>query len=110
MTALPPSDVTSDDKLWSLLSWLFWPIAIVVLLLEEKKNRQFIKFHAVNSLAFGVVTSVVVSILAVITIGIGACLAIVPEIFAIIWGIKAYQGEMVKVPFVTDFVQKQGWV
>ena len=91
MTTVPPSDVTSDDKLWALLSWLFWPLAVVVLLMEDKKSRPFLKFHAVNSLAFGIVASIIVSILAAITLGIGACLVLVPEGFAIYWGIKAYK-------------------
>jgi uncharacterized membrane protein len=110
MTTVPTSDVTSDDKLWALLSWLFWPIAVVVLLMEDKKSRPFLKFHAVNSLAFGVVVSVVITVLGAITLGIGACLVIVPLGFAIYWGIKAYSGEMVKIPFITDFVRNQGWV
>jgi len=25
------------------------------------------------------------------------------------WGFKAYQGEYVVVPVITDFVKKQGW-
>ncbi len=25
------SDLTSDDKLWALLGWLFWPVAVVML-------------------------------------------------------------------------------
>jgi uncharacterized membrane protein len=28
----------------------------------------------------------------------------------IYWAIKAYQGEWVVVPVITDFVKKQGWV
>jgi uncharacterized membrane protein len=109
MTTVPPSDVSSDDKLWALLSWIIWPLAVVVLLMEDKKSRPFLKFHAVNSLAFGVVASVLVTIIGTITIGFGFCLGIAPLGFAIYWGVKAYNGEMVKVPFVTDFVHKQGW-
>ncbi len=107
---IPESDLTSDDKLWALLSWLFWPIAIVVLLMEDKKNRKFIKYHAINSLAFGVIASVVFGIIGAITLGIGACLGIIPWAVSIYWGIKAYQGDWVKVPVITDFVKNQGWI
>jgi uncharacterized protein len=109
MTTVPPSDVSSDDKLWALLCWLFWPLAIVVLLLEDKKSRAFIKYHAVNSLAFGIVVYVVIFILGLLTIGIGFCISLIPVGFSIYWGIKAYHGEMVKVPVLTDFIHNQGW-
>jgi uncharacterized membrane protein len=95
-------EITQDDKLWALLSYLFPVIAIVVLLMEEKKNRPFIRFHAVQSLA----VTVVLSIIATITLGCGGILFLA----MIYWGIKAYQGEYVSVPLITDFIKKQGWV
>lgn len=95
-------EITQDDKLWALLSYLFPIIAIIVLLMEDKKNRPFIKFHAVQAIA----VAVVLTILATITFGCGGIL-----FFALIyWGIKAYQGEYVTIPLITDFIKKQGWV
>ena len=35
-------DITSDDRLWSALGYPIPLIAIIVLLMEEKKNRPFI--------------------------------------------------------------------
>lgn len=95
------TEVSSDDKLWSLLSWLIPLIALVVLFMEDKKNRPFIKYHAVHSL----VVTVVLSIIATITAGCGSILVLV----MIWWAIKAYQGEYVVVPVITDFIKKQGW-
>jgi len=97
------SDLTSDDKLWSLLGWLIWPIAVIVLFMEDKKNRPFIKYNAVLSLAFWVV----VLITGTITVG---CLAVVGAIYAIVLGIQSFQGKWVTVPFLSDFIKKQGWV
>ncbi len=53
-------EITQDDRLWAALAWIpitpLWPIfAIVALLIEDKKERQFIRYHAVLSLATGVV-------------------------------------------------------
>ena len=48
------SDVTSDDKLWAALGYPIPIIPIIVLLMEDKKNRPFIKFHAIQSLIFNV--------------------------------------------------------
>jgi len=101
-------EITQDDKLWALLSWLFWPIAIVVLLLEDKKQRPFIKYHAVQSLvltAIGWIISFALSF-----IGIGCVLGIAWLVYVIYLAIKAYQGEWVEIPWLTAFCKNQGWV
>jgi len=97
------SDITQDDKLWALLSWLFWPVAIIMLLMDDKKNRPFIKYNAVLSLAF----AVVLYVLGTITLG---CLMLVGGIYAIVLAIQSFQGQWVKVPVLTDFIKKQNWV
>jgi uncharacterized membrane protein len=104
MVVTEEGDITKDDKLWSLLSWLFWPLAIVVLLLEDKKNRPFIKSNAVQSLVLGGVAW------ATTIIGIGACLGPLAFIYAIFLGIKAYGGNEVNVPVITNFCKNQGWI
>ena len=103
-------DVTSDDKLWAALGYPIFIVAIIVLLMEEKKDRPFIKFHAVQSLAANVAFFVIVSILAVITLGIGAiCFPLVWLVF-LYWAYKAYQGEMFEIPVITNFIKGQNWV
>jgi uncharacterized membrane protein len=96
-------NVTQDDKLWALLSWLIWPVAVVVLFMEDKKVRPFIKYNAVLALAF----TVVMYIVGTITAG---CLLVVGGIYAIVLAIQSFQGQWVKVPMLTDFIKKQGWV
>jgi len=94
-------DLTSDDKLWAMLSYVFPVIAIVVLFMEDKKNRPYIKFNAVQSL----VATVVLSILATVTFGCGSILFLV----LFWWGYQAYQGQDVKIPMISDFIRNQGW-
>jgi len=102
MSQAPMSpDVTSDDKLWAMLSYVFPVIAIVVLFMEDKKNRPYIKFNAVQSL----VATVVLSILATVTFGCGSILFLV----LFWWGYQAYQGQDVKIPMISDFIRNQGW-
>ncbi len=103
MTQPMSSDITQDDKLWALLSWLLWPVAIVMLLMDDKKSRPFIKYNAVLSLAF----AVVLYVLGTITAG---CLLVVGGIYAIVLAIQSFQGQWVTVPLLTDFVKKQHWV
>jgi uncharacterized membrane protein len=95
-------DITSDDKLWALLSYLFPIIAVVLLFMEDKKNRPFIKFHAVQAIA----VTVALTIISAVTLGCGGILFLV----MIWWGIEAYQGKMVEIPFITNFIKNQGWV
>jgi uncharacterized membrane protein len=96
-------EITSDDKLWSLLSWIFWPVAVVMLFIDDKKARPFIKYNAVLSLAYAVPLYVI----GTITVG---CLFLVGMIYAIVLAVQAYQGKWVQVPVLTNFVKKQGWV
>jgi len=101
-------DVTSDDKLWALLAYIFSPIVpIILLLMEDKKNRPFIRAHNVQALVWGIAVYVLSAVLSFILIGV--CIAIVGLILNIYWGIKAYQGEYVTIPVITNFVKSQGW-
>jgi uncharacterized membrane protein len=121
MTEQPiTSDITSDDKLWAALGYPIFIIAIVMLLMEDKKKRPFIKYHAVQAIAVNivfavvmVVLSILVSILAAITLGFGGLLGcIIPVLWLVLlWpAILAYQGKYVVVPVITDFLKKQNWI
>ena len=102
MSQAPMSpDVTSDDKLWAMLGYVFPVIAIVVLFMEDKKSRPYVKFNAVQSL----VATVVLSILTTVTFGCGGILFLV----MFWWGYQAYQGLDVKIPMISDFIRNQGW-
>jgi uncharacterized membrane protein len=108
-TAAETVEISDDDKLWALLGWITGIVALIALFMEDKKQRPFIKYNAVMALVVIVVISVLVSIISAITCGIGAVTA-VAFIYPIYLGIQAYQGKWVEVPWVTDFVKKQGWV
>jgi uncharacterized membrane protein len=99
-------DITSDDKLWALLAYLLSPLLpIIIMLMEDKKNRPFLKAHNAQALVIGIVMMVVLPILATVTCGIGAIVWFI----MLYWGIQAYQGKYVTIPVVTDFCKKQGW-
>jgi uncharacterized membrane protein len=105
-----PMDVTSDDKLWAALSYVFAPIVgIIVLLMEDKKARPFIKFHGVQSIVASVAVWIVVAIITTVTLGIGGICAPLVWVVFLYWAYKAYQGETVNIPVVTNFIKNQGW-
>ena len=103
-----PMDVTSDDKLWSLLTYILTPIVpIIILLMEDKKNRPFIRAHNMQALVVGVV-NVVIGLFLSWTVVL-ACVPLLIWVACIYWGIQAYNGKMVEIPVITNLVKNQGW-
>jgi uncharacterized membrane protein len=103
-------EITSDDKLWSALGYPIPLIAIIVLLMEEKKTRPFIKFHAVQSLAFNVVLWVLIFIVSAVTLGFGAICAPLLWLVTLWPAYESYNGKYLELPVITNFIKKQGWV
>jgi uncharacterized membrane protein len=103
------TEITDQDRLMAALAWIIAPLAIVILVVEDMKNRPFQRYHAVNSLAFAVIFFVVVSIIAFVTFGCGSVLYIL-WLVVFYWGYQAYQGIWVEVPYLTNFCRKQGWI
>lgn len=94
-------EVTDDDRLWALLGYILPLIALVALLMEDKKDRPFIRFHAIHALILSV---------AILILSFTVCLWALPWAYGIYLGVRAYQGEMTEVPFATDFARNQGWI
>ncbi len=93
-------EVTSDDKLWALLIYIFSPITpIIVLLMADKKDRPFIKAHNIQALILGIIAVVTSSF----------CVGILVWFYQVYLGFQAYNGKQVVVPVITDFVKNQGW-
>ena len=102
------SDVTSDDKLWALLAYILTPLVpIILMVMEEKKNRPFIRAHNAQALVVGII-NVVLSVALGWTVVL-SCVPIVVWFVCIYWGIQAYNGKMVEIPVITNLVKNQGW-
>ena len=105
----PSADITSDDKLWAAVAYVFAPIVpIILMLMEDKKNRPFIKAHNAQALVAGIALAVILTILTTVTCGFGAILWIAWFVM-LYWAYKAYQGAYVTIPVITDFCKNQGW-
>jgi uncharacterized membrane protein len=104
----PMMDVTSDDKLWTLLAYILTPIVpIIIMLMEDKKNRPFIRAHNAQALVVGVI-NVILGVVLGWTLVL-SCVPVIVWFVCIYWGIQAYNGKMVQIPVITDFVKNQGW-
>jgi uncharacterized membrane protein len=99
--------VSSDDKLWAALGYPIPIIPIIVLLMEDKKNVPFLRFHAVQSIALNLVIWALMAILG-ITI-ILACVA--PFLWLVtLWpAYDSFKGNYTEIPVITNFIKKQGW-
>jgi len=107
---VPYSDeeVSDDDKLWALLSWMpwvGWVLAIIALLVDPQKDRPFTRFHAVQAIA----ANVIIGIISGLTFWT-VCIPIVLGLVTIYPAIKAYQGEWLELPWLTQFCKSQGWI
>ena len=101
-------EVTSDDKLWVLLAYVLTPIVpIIILLMEDKKNRPFIKAHNAQALVVGIV-NVILGLVLSWTLVL-ACVPLIIWFVCIYWGIQAYNGKYVEIPVISNWVKNQGW-
>ena len=102
------NEITSDDKLWSALGYPIVLIAIIVLFMEGKKNRPFIRFHAVQSIALNVVLFILMIILGITVVG-AICAPLLW--FVTFWpAYDSYQGKYTELPVITNFIKNQNWV
>ncbi len=118
----PPSD---NDKLLAGLSWIsqiIVPVVMPAILLftDESKRSPFIKSHAVQSLGL-MAAAVVYEILAVIVYAIASAVApclscalwvlfLLPIVPLVYYGIKAFQGQEVEIPYLTKFIKDNHWL
>lgn len=115
----PASSGGLEPNVAALLGYLFWPLAIVWLVLDPYKQDRFVRFHAFQSLALMVTIvalSIALMILSVIfgVIGMGGLAALLWPVLwlaiLVVWillMVKAYQKEMWKLPVVGPFCEKQ---
>jgi uncharacterized membrane protein len=103
-------EITDDDKLWALLAYALAPIVpVIILLMEDKKNRPFIRAHNAQALVWGLFNLVIGSILSTVLIFCLGLPSLIIWAVGVYWGWQAYQGKMVTIPVITDLVKGQGW-
>jgi uncharacterized membrane protein len=103
-----PFEASSSDKTWALCAYLFTPLLpAVMLLMEDVKKRPYIRAHLAQSLVLGIIGFVVNSLLMAVLIG-----CITWPLYLVLltyYGVKAYQGEKIQIPVISDWVASRGW-
>ena len=100
MSNEPMMDVTSDDKLWAALAYVFSPLVpVILMIMEDKKNRPFIRAHNVQALILGILS----------VVSYWFCVGFLILLYQLYLAYQAYQGKTVEIPVITNFVKNQGW-
>lgn len=119
----PLNDPSSDDKLWSGLSYAGVALCLiptVAIFFIKKEESRFIKFHALQAIFFGLVSLVVcvaLNIVAGVITGILPFLffifMLVPAVFGLaVMGywiylmIMGFTGKDVRIPVLADFIDQ----
>jgi uncharacterized membrane protein len=95
-----PGPASDTSKILAAIGYIFWIVAIVAILIDPYKEEQFIKFHAVQALALGVL-----SMISWMIPIIGWIVGIVIFVFQIIGAIKAFGGNYYQMPVVYGLVK-----
>lgn len=106
---VPSPEVTGDDRLWVVLSFLLTPILpLITLFMDNKKDRPFIKYHTIPTLIFGVVEGILITVLQFVPV----VNCIIPFIWIInvVYALKANKGVNVDIPVITQFAKDQKWM
>ena len=87
---------------------LGWVSGLVFILIE--KESKFVRFHAIQSIyVFGTLTiaSIVLSWIPVVGVVLTGLISVLSIVLWIILMVKAYQGEMFKLPWAGDLAEKK---
>lgn len=91
------------------LAYLLGPITGILFLVLEKKSK-FVRFHAMQSLiTFGglFVLNVVLGFIPLLGWAAGMLLSLAGVLLWVVLLVKAYQGEMYKLPYIGEMAEKQ---
>jgi len=128
----PKSGVGLEPNIAAALSYI-WIVGVISYLLE--KENRFLRFHAMQSILFGIANSLIMMVLAVVALvltfafGIGGAMAggtlgsIVSLLIWLMWmlfwviglalfailifsAVKAYQGQKFKLPIIGNMAEK----
>jgi uncharacterized membrane protein len=98
-----PGPANDTSKLLAAAGYIVWIVALVAILIDPYKDEKFVRFHAIQALVFGVGLTVLSAVLAAIPfVGwvLDVILPVAWVVLAIMWAIKAYNGEYAEMPIV----------
>lgn len=104
-----PASSGSNDKLLAALTYPIPIVGIFILVSDSMKNNPYLREHAVQSIALGVVLAVLSIIIGLIPV-IGCLTPILWLVVTIYYAIQAYNAKQFSIPVITDFCKNQKWI
>lgn len=97
-----------EENVAGLLCYvLFWVSGLIFLLLEP--GNRFVRFHALQSIiVFGIINIVLIVFgwIPVVSVIVGSFVGLLAFVLWIVLMVKAYQGELYKLPVAGDMAEK----
>jgi uncharacterized membrane protein len=106
----PDELISSNDKLWAAIGYPIPLFSVLALVMEDKKDDPFIRYHAVQSIVFNIVMWAVIVLLGIITLGIGSMCAPVLWLITLWPAYDAYRGNLTELPVISAFINGRGWL
>ncbi len=101
----------STKQILAALSYPFWPVGIVSLVVAEKDKD--LAYHGMQGLIFGLLSTLIIYVLNMVIYPVFYSMYMITNllwiaflVLAIIYALKAYNGEQFKVPIVYDIMTK----
>ncbi len=92
---------TDDEKMKGALAYvLSWLTGIIVLLIAS--DNKFLKFHAMQSIVFGIILTIIGCVGSFICIG--SIIAFIGWLYTLYGAYLVYTGKPFRIPVVADFV------
>lgn len=96
-----PSDTT---RLLTALGYPIWVVALILILIEPYKRDPVVRHHAIQAL--GLNLAVWVLGMGTMWFGLGYLISVAGLVYEIVCAIKAYNGELFKMPVIYDLVKQ----
>ena len=101
------SSSDNSNGILAFLCYLLWPVGVVLLLLDKREDG--LGYHAWNGIGLGLawwIVGWIASLILWFLWPLGEIVWILGLIYAIVLGMKAYNGEKPVIPLVTDLLRK----
>jgi uncharacterized membrane protein len=102
----PGGGPSSNAKMIALLGWIFAPLGIIAIFLDDFKGDMFVRSHVIQAAAVAIALWIIGAVLTAVTFGIAGLFWWVVQIgVQVYFAIQAYNGKSVEVPVVYGLVK-----
>lgn len=112
----PVKKIRREHNLLAALSYLLWPLALILIVIEETKRSpadRHLRHHAYNAMGFALAWFAIWVFIEILSSLLFSAFVLTKNLFALaviiialVFAYRAYKGQEVTVPFVTPFLEK----